>query len=140
MDHKLSKGFFRAYILTHDPPYPDFSREFILHTDADAVALEAEWFVLRHLLLQSTTEQIRTKLLYHRAGSIGSSAGYQRVLPLSIRFLLYSDYGPQVGVMVHNFILHDHYIPVGNLVLPFSCARECTQGLLFYVCLFVLCK
>ena len=38
--------------------------------------------------------------------------------------------------MVHNFTLHDHlYIPAAGLVLPFSCARECTQGLLIYVCL-----
>ena len=27
-------------------------------------------------------------------------------------------------------------MPVANLGLPFSCTRECTQGLLLYVCLY----
>ena len=36
--------------------------------------------------------------------------------------------------MEHNFILHDHlYIHAAGLVLPFSYAKECTQGLLIYV-------
>ena len=30
----------------------------------------------------------------------------------------------------------DSMIPAANLVLPFSCARECTQSFLIYVCLY----
>ena len=30
----------------------------------------------------------------------------------------------------------DSMIPAAGSVLPFSCARECTQGLLIYVCLY----
>ena len=42
----------------------------------------------------------------------------------------------QVEVVVHNCILHDHYMPAATLLLNYHFpVEECEQGLLLCVCL-----